>query len=99
MATRLTETYLRKIIREEVNKLISEQDNNNFDSNFTQAVKQMASLYDEANKNPNTSIDLAKVEREFINKFKSSDQIDPATYVVAAAKAWFSLYASGVDRK
>ncbi len=99
MAIRLTEANLRKIIREEVSKLVAEQNNSNFDSNFTEAVKQVADLYNEANKNPNISIDLAKVESEFINKFKSSDQIDPATYVIAAAKAWFSLYASDVDRK
>jgi hypothetical protein len=99
MPTRLTESYLRKIIREEANKIVSEQEGNNFNSSFTQAVKQMAGLYDQANQNPNIGMDLGKVEREFINKFKSSDQADPAAYVIGAAKAWLSLYASDVDRK
>lgn len=97
---KLTESVLRNIIKQEVSKLVKEQEQqSNFDSKFIQAVKQMANLHDEAIKHPSIGMDLAKVEREFINKFKSSDQVDPAAYVIAAAKAWFSLYASDVDRK
>ena len=42
---------------------------------------------------------LPGVTKEFIQKFKSQQGEDPMIYVLAAASAWFSLYASDTDRE
>jgi|LakMenE18May11ns_1017448.scaffolds.fasta_scaffold9804463_3 hypothetical protein len=93
---KLTENQLRNVIREELKKIILENEKTEVALKIKTHILSISQLYNEAAKSY-LFLDLGKLHREFIDKFKSSDQADPMAYVLASAKAWADLYASDAD--
>lgn len=95
---KLTESQIRQVIKEELKNLINENQVNTLHQQVKSHIKELGSLAKEAGQDQALGLDLPNLTKEFVNKFKSSDQIDPMAYVLAAASAWLSLYASDTDR-
>ncbi len=96
---KLTEAQIRQIINQELKNVINENQINPLHQQVKSHIKELASLAKKANQDEILSIDLPNVTQEFIQKFKSQQGAVPMVYVLAAASAWYSLYASDADRE
>jgi hypothetical protein len=96
---KLTETQIRQIINQELKNVINENQINPLHQQVKSHIKELASLATKAGQDQTLSMDLPNVTKEFIQKFKSQQGAVPMVYVLAAASAWYSLYASDADRE
>jgi uncharacterized membrane-anchored protein YhcB (DUF1043 family) len=96
---KLTEAQIRQIINQELKNVINENQINPLHQEVESHIKELASLAKKAGKDQTLSMDLPNVTMEFIQKYKSQESADPMVYILAAASAWYSLYASDAARE
>lgn len=96
---KLSESQIRQMISQELKNVLNENEVNPLHQQVKSHIKELASLAVKAGQDQTLGMGLPSVTKEFIQKFKSQQGEDPMIYVLAAASAWFSLYASDTDRE